>query len=509
MYLSFGTGLSREANAAVHAHASALLAQLLPGVTDLLPGYSNLYIEYDAAVLTEAAVLRWAEAVEATEDVSAARTITIPVRYDGEDLAEVAARTGLSTDEVVRRHSATPYHVYALGFTPGFPFMASVDESLRLPRRSVPRAKVPAHSVAMANEQTGVYPLSTPGGWHLLGTTLESLYDPHRAEPFLLQPGDTVKFDSVKFDTVKFESVKFEPAQGDTPPEPRRLELLPSEPHCPLLRVQSPGLLDLVLDRGRFLVGRFGLSRSGPLDADLAYLANRLLGNPASAPLVELTLTGPTLEVLAESVLAFAGWSLLPVLNGETLAGFSSFAVKRGDVLSFQPRARGCRSYLAVAGGIQADTFMGSASVDLKGYVGRPLQTGDVLGQAERRTPRANRGFVPYRFFGTVETLRLLPGPQPDPDALAVLFENTFTVASADRMGIRLEGAAVPGGEVLSEAVPLGAVQVTPSGMPILLLHDRGTLGGYAKPAVLHPRDLGRAAQLRPGSRVRFVPVGE
>ena len=461
-----------------------------------MPGYSNLYIEYDAAVLTAETVLRWAEAVDTAGDSSPPRTVTVPVRYDGEDLAEVATRTGLSVSEVVQRHSSPSYHVYALGFTPGFPFMASVDEALRLPRRASPRAAVPAHSVAMANEQTGVYPLSTPGGWHLLGTTLEPVYDPHRPEPFLLQPGD---------------SVKFEPAHGDTPPEPKRLELLPSEPRHPLFRVHTPGLLDLVLDRDRFLAGRFGLSRSGPLDAALASLANSLLGNPPEAPLLELTLTGPTLEVLQKGVLAFAGWSLLPVFNGEVRTPFSSFAVKRGDVLSFQPQPQGCRSYLAVAGGFQSDTFMSSASTDLKGYVGRPLKGGDVLGQAERRTPRAGRSFQPYRFFSEVETLRLLPGPQPSSDALAVLFENAFTVASADRMGIRLEGAAVPGGEVLSEAIPLGAVQVTPSGMPILLLHDRGTLGGYAKPAVLHPRDLGRAAQLRPGSRVRFAPaeVGE
>ncbi len=468
----------------------------LPGVTDVLPGYSNLYIEYDAAVLTKRTVLRWAEAVDTTDDASAPRTVTVPVRYDGADLPGVAARVGMSVAEVVQRHSATSYHVYALGFTPGFPFMASVDAGLRLPRRAAPRAAVPAHSVAMANEQTGVYPLSTPGGWHLLGTALEKVYDPHRQDPFLLRPGD---------------SVKFEPTRGDPPPEPERLELLPPEPRHPLLKVHTPGLLDLVLDRGRFLAGRFGLSRSGPLDAALAGLANRLLGNPPDTPLLELTLTGPTLEMLDTGVLALTGWSLLPVLNGEVQAGFSSFAVERGDVLSFRPRSQGCRSYLAVAGGFESETFMGSASVDLKGYVGRSLKAGDVLGRVGRRTPRAGRKFSPHRYFPGTETLRLWPGPQPSSDALAVLFENTFTVASADRMGIRLAGSPVPGGEVLSEAIPLGAVQVTPSGMPILLLHDRGTLGGYAKPAVLHPRDLGRAAQLRPGSRVRFVPaeVGE
>lgn len=489
VYLNFGEGLDRERNAALHRLAEVLLEHPLVGVTDIVPGYTTLYLEYDARRLDEAKVLRWAER-RGEVGTGETRTVEIPVRYDGADLPAVGEQTGLTRGEIVERHSRGLYHVYAVGFTPGFPFMAEVDEMLRLPRRGTPRKVVPAHSVAMTGTQTGVYPLPSPGGWHLLGTALTAVYDPHRAEPFLLRAGDRVSFRA---------------AQGETPPPPERLELLPPEPYTPLFRVHEPGLLDLVVDQGRFLAGRFGLSRSGPVDAPLAGLANRLLANSADAPLLELTLSGPTLEALRGSVVAFAGWSLTPLVNGEVQTPFVSFAVRKGDLLSFKPTPTGCRSYLAVAGGLESGRFRGSASTDLKGFIGRALRAGDLIGQGSRDAPRPGRSFVPYRRFEKTAMLRLHPGPQASEAAFAGLTRQTFTVASADRVGVRFAGAAVPGGDVISEATPLGAVQVTSDGTPILLLHDRGSLGGYAKPAQLHPADLGRAAQLRPGGLVRFV----
>ena len=492
-YLSFSDQLDRERNAALQRLANTLLERPLGGVTDIVPGYTNLYLEYDAERLSEAQVRLWVERQTYTQSAAEAQTVEIPVRYDGADLKAVSEQTGLNVEEVIRRHSHPTYHVYALGFTPGFPFMAAVDERLRLPRRETPRAEVSAHSVAIADKQTGIYPLPSPGGWHLLGTALETIYDPHRAEPFLIKPGDKVCFRA---------------AQGETPAQVERLELLPAEPHTPLFKVHEPGLLDLVVDEGRFLAGRFGLSRSGPLDAPLAALANRLLFNPTDAPLLELTLSGPTLEALRESVVAFCGWSLEPQLNGQAQRAFSSFSVKKGDVLSFKPTSTGCRSYLAVAGGVTSGRFMGSASVDLKGLIGRPLRADDLIGQGDR-TALAGRSFVPYRRFGEVQTLRLQPGPQADEEALASLLQKPFSVSSADRVGIRFAGASVFGGDVLSEATPLGALQVTSGGTPILLMNDRGTLGGYAKPAQLYPADLAKAAQLRPGARVRFALVDD
>ncbi|RIH80366.1 KipI antagonist [Calidithermus terrae] len=489
-YLPFAQKPDPAANARLQALARALLNDPLPGVSDVVPGYVNLYVEYGDGS-AEAAVRAWVERhAGAVLEPAPSRRVEVGVRYDGEDLEEVARRTGLSVAEVVELHSRATYHVYALGFTPGFAFMGDVDERLRLPRRAAPRKQVPAHRVAMAAGQTGVYPLPSPGGWHLLGTALEAVYDPRRAEPFRLQPGDRVRF---------------RPADGPTPPVPERLELLPPEPRHPLLRVEEPGLLDLVVDAGRFRAGRFGLARSGPLDPRSARLANALVGNPPGTPLLELNLTGPVFSVLRPAVLALAGYGVEAVLDGEAVPSGQSFAVRPGQTLRFRPTPQGVRAYLAAAGGLESGRFLGSASVDLRGLVGRALRAGDVLGVAEPRAVRP--GFRhPQPELPPRPRVRLLPGPQFSREALEALCARALEVGTADRMGMRLAARhEVPGGEVVSEATPLGAVQVPPGGQPIVLLNDRGTLGGYAKPALVHPADLPHLAQLRPGQQLRFV----
>jgi KipI family sensor histidine kinase inhibitor len=490
-YLRFGAEIDPEANARVHAVAALLLKDPYPGVTDIIPGYVTLYIEFDASRVSERAVRRWAAAHrKAAAEASLGRRVKIPVCYDGEDLAEVARRTGLSREEVILRHSDPLYRVYAVGFTPGFPFLGLLDEGLRLPRRQAPRPTVPAHSVAIAGTQTGIYPMPSPGGWHLLGRALTAVYEPHRNPPFLLAPGD---------------EVRFVPGEGARLAEPQGLELLPATPRHPLFAVVKPGLLDLVIDRGRFMAGRFGLARSGPVDSRSAALANALVGNAPEAPLLEFNLQGPTLKALTGGIAAFAGFGLRPICNGEALAPFASFVFGKGDVLKFEPDAVGSRGYLALAGGLESATFYGSASVDLRGRIGRPLGEGDVLGLAAATQVRAGRVFVPYTRPRGLEVLRLVKGPQYDPETLTALSSGTFVVQTADRMGVRLAGPPVPGGgDIVSEAVPIGAVQVPADGAPIILLNDRGTLGGYRKPALVHPADLPRLGQLRPKQTLRF-----
>ncbi len=494
-YLPFAETLDPAANARLLALTRRLLEQPLPGVTDLVPGYVNLYVEFDARRLSRARVERWlAPFLQELPSIDQGRLVEVPVRYDGEDLAWVAQATGLTPAEVVRLHQKPTYRVFATGFTPGFPFMGPLEPPLCLPRRAFPRPQVSAHRVAIAGHQTGIYPLPSPGGWHLLGTALVQVYNPRRPEPFLLEAGDRVRFVA---------------AEGPPPPLPEGLELLPEKPHHPLFRVEAPGLLSLVVDQGRRMGGRLGLAAGGALDERSARRANALVGNPPEAPLLELTLEGPQLEVLAPGVAAFAGYGLEPLLNGEPLPAGQSFALCRGDVLAFRPTGVGVRGYLAVAGGLEVGRFWESASTDLRGLVGRPLRAGDVLGVAQPRAVRPGfaLGQPSLRVEGG-ETVRLLPGPQANREAQQALCAGPFTLQSGDRMGLQLAGPQVPGGEVISEATPLGAVQITPQGQPIVLLHDRGRMGGYAKPAIVHPADLPRLAQLRPGQKVRFVFAG-
>ncbi|MGQ9735422.1 MAG: 5-oxoprolinase subunit PxpB [Thermaceae bacterium] len=485
LYLRFG-GRLEEANRKALALARALLANPPRGLLDAVPGYDSLYLELQHPLRKDALRRLLARLEEAP--LPEGQTVEIPVLYDGEDLEEVALLTGLSREEVIRIHSAPLYRVYALGFTPGFPFMGEVDPRLRLPRKESPRPKVPAHSVAIAGFQTGIYPLSSPGGWRLLGRALVAVYDPHRPEPFLLRPNDRVRF---------------RPAQGEPPPEPRPLELLPEEPLRPVLRVEEPGLFTLVVDEGRFLVGHLGLARSGALDSRSARRANALVGNPKGTPLLELTLVGPVLTALADVVLGFYGYGMVPLLEGEALPPGQSFLLKRGQTLRFKSTREGVRGYLAVAGGVEARRFLGSASPDLRGRIGRPLQAGDLLG-VEREKPVRPGYALPLPSLPPLR-LRLLKGPQYTKEALRALASSPFTLIGGDRMGLRLEGPEVPGGEVRSEATPLGGVQVPPSGEVILLLNDKGSLGGYAKPALVHPKDLWLLAQMRVGERVTFV----
>lgn len=173
------------------------------GVTDVVPAYGSLAVFFDPLANNGEALANRLERAarrfdtEAPEPRAGRRTHVLPVRYDGPDLSEVAERTGLPRDEVVRRHAAPTYDVHFLGFVPGFGYLGPLDPALVLPRRAVPRRRVPAGSVAIAGAQTGVYPLETPGGWHLIGRTEAVLFDPARDPPNLLAAGDRVRFSPV------------------------------------------------------------------------------------------------------------------------------------------------------------------------------------------------------------------------------------------------------------------------------------------------------------------------
>ncbi|CAN5706929.1 5-oxoprolinase subunit PxpB [soil metagenome] len=179
--------------------ALAAEARNWPAVQEVLPGMNNLTLMFDPALAEQAElemqVLTVWPQLEAAQIQG--REIVIPVAYGGEhgpDLADVAAHTGLSPAEVVRRHSCGSYTVYLLGFLPGFAFMGGLPPELATPRRAEPRVAVPARSVGIGGEQTGVYPLVSPGGWQLIGRTSVELFDPNAAEPTLLRPGDRVRF---------------------------------------------------------------------------------------------------------------------------------------------------------------------------------------------------------------------------------------------------------------------------------------------------------------------------
>jgi KipI family sensor histidine kinase inhibitor len=202
-----GDRVDRALHRTVLGLARSIEAAGIPGVSELVPAYAALTVFCKSPASAEGVRTALTTVIEtmapdsglrAPDSVSeASRLITIPTRYDGPDLDAVAERTGLTRDEVIRRHTAREYQVYLLGFAPGWAYLGELDPALQLPRRDAPRVRVPAGSVAIAGAQTGVYPIATPGGWHLLGTTDVAMFDRGRDPPSLLRPGDRVRFEAI------------------------------------------------------------------------------------------------------------------------------------------------------------------------------------------------------------------------------------------------------------------------------------------------------------------------
>lgn len=168
-------------------------------ILDVVPSYTTLSVFYDPDQSDYPTISRAVQAIlkgaPGALGPVAGRQFTIPVVYDGPDLEDVSARTGLTIEDVIARHSSRWYDVGVVGFAPGWAYLGDLDSRLTIPRRSAPRQRVPAGSVAIANAQTGVYPFAMPGGWHLIGRTTTVMFDPSRVEPVLLRVGDRVRFE--------------------------------------------------------------------------------------------------------------------------------------------------------------------------------------------------------------------------------------------------------------------------------------------------------------------------
>jgi antagonist of KipI len=302
-----------------------------------------------------------------------------------------------------------------------------------------------------------------------------------------------------------------------------------------MLEVLEPGLLSTIQDAGRPGFAHLGVPVSGACDPLGLAVANLLLGNPPDAPALEMTLAGPTLRAEEDCVVACAGADLEAKHDGVPVPSGASRLLRAGAILRFGPARRGSRAYLALAGGIAVPSVLGSASTYLParlgGIEGRPLRPGDRLVAGRRGDLSAAGRSWPSGAAGsqvTTSRLRLLPGPHPEAfaeDAFEELLASEWTVhVRSDRTGLRLTrtlqgpggslaqqpGALTSGrlaGEMVSQPMTWGAVQVPPGGEPIVLQADHQTIGGYPVLAVVIRADRPVLGQLAPGERVRLMPA--
>ncbi|WP_308289235.1 MULTISPECIES: 5-oxoprolinase subunit B/C family protein [Microbacterium] len=502
---------------------TALAASRPEGVTDLVPAARTVLVRIDPRVLPLSAARSWALAAATTairESDAASPLVELDIAYDGADLADTARLLAVDVDELVRRHADARWRVAFTGFAPGFGYLVSEDWPFDVPRLESPRTRVPAGSVGLAGVFTGAYPRDTPGGWRLIGTTAARLFDPDAASPALLAPGARVRF------RPRAQRASAEPGDlartGRFAPSPPASAGSPDLGHQRggsatagrSIRVVEPGLLTTVQDLGREGAASVGVAVSGALDRGALRTANRLVGNAEGAAALEVTMGGLRATADADLWVAVTGaWGTVRV-DGREVDPYEAHAWPAGTELHLDWFAHGARGYVAVRGGLDARVALGSRSTDLLAGLGpAALRAGDVVGvRAEAAAPIP---VAPPAGWGAPHDdeleLELAPGPRADwfaPAALATLYETVWSVSNhADRVGARLDGpelSRVRPGELASEGMVPGALQVPPSGRPTILLADGPVTGGYPVIAVVTDASLDLVAQARPGTRIRF-----
>lgn len=512
-----------------------------PGQVDLVSGARTVLVTFATDAQARRAAAQVSTVDLAPLRITERRTVEIDVVYDGEDLAEVARLTGLSAEQVVAAHTASEWIAAFGGFAPGFAYLTGGDPRLAVPRRDTPRTQVPAGSVALAGEFSAVYPRASPGGWRLIGHTDAPLWDLDRDPPALICPGDRVSFRAVRAlartavdtpsglsdrDAAEARLVAEDGEEGvrgnvsGRQPTPGIDTASPSTTSG--LAIIAPGPLSLIEDLGRPGHADLGVTASGAFDTRSARAANRLVGNARDAAVIETTLGGLAVRAVGDQVIALAGAETRArVTRGEDedlVAPGSAFLLRDSEVLALGVPDAGVRSYLAVRGGIDAPAPLGSRSTDrLSGIGPAPLSAGDVLPVAGSAASVVGHAQVASESSGRDPgnaRLRIRFGPRDDwfdADERQRLVDATWFVGTdADRVGVRLDPA--PGfrslrsraGELPSEGLVLGAIQVPPSGTPIVFGPDHPVTGGYPVIAVVADADLPALAQLAPGAEVRF-----
>lgn len=436
------------------------------------------------------------------------RFVEIDVLYDGEDLDEAAELMGMSREGLIDWHTSTEWLAAFGGFAPGFTYCTPADpaQNFNIERRATPRTAVPAGAVGIAGGFSAVYPRVSPGGWQLLGTTSTPMWASEAHPPALVQPGDR----------VRYRAVCSLPDVVSTTPFGRR-----TPARLPRLEVLDAGLLTLFQDQGRPGRGNLGVTPSGAADLAAAATANVAVGNPRGATVLE-NIGGIRLRALTDAVVCVTGAQSRVLLDDMPVHLARPVLVTAGSTVTVDPATVGLRSYIAIRGGIVADAELGSASTDvLSGLGPAPVRLGDVIGVLPRSTAMTDAQLSnPMRVregaHGQTEgVLRCVLGPRDDwftPESLEAFLATEWTVtAQSNRVGVRLvgpEGSVSLGrareGELPSEGMVAGSVQVPPSGEPVIFLRDHAVTGGYPVIATVLEEDIDIAAQLPPGATVRF-----
>ncbi|WP_343682430.1 5-oxoprolinase/urea amidolyase family protein [Acinetobacter baylyi] len=487
-----------------------------PHIVEMIPAATTILVYFDRLNTEVSALIRYikSQRIERQQRHSVAKVV-IDVTYDGPDLHHVAELLGVTVSEVIYRHSNTCWNVAFIGFAPGFGYLNSPDHPFgSIPRLSSPRKKIQAGSVALAGEYTGIYPKDSPGGWQLIGSTPQQMWDVHRDPPALLRAGAQ----------VIFRDITRQPSHVVVPEI--KIPKQPEQHLQPVFELLQTGLQSLVQDQGRTHQAALGVGRSGAMDQTALFQANRIVGNPDHAAVIEILNGGLKLKVLQSTVVAVTGAASH---IGVSYAGqaqvkvpdYSPIALDCGDLLYIDSPHAGLRHYLAIRGGIKTEKILGSASFDTLAELGTPpLKPHDFIYSAELSVgsvllheTRAQQ--LPK--IGDVVEIDVIPGPRTDwfePESLTQFFQQQWLVTQeSNRIGLRLS-AGLPlkrqiHGELASEGTCTGALQIPPNGQPVLFMNDHPLTGGYPVLGAVASDHLDRVAQIPPGCLIQFRQKSE
>ena len=540
LQVQFEQKICPEVNGQISAFVKAFeyVTKDIPGVLEIVPTYCSVSIYFDEKICEASLLKKHAQKViKELADIKefstgSAKIVTIPVCYEDEefapDLGKVALHAKLTKEEVIKKHSSSDYLIYMMGFLPGFPYLGGMDERLATPRLETPRTKIPAGSLAIGGVQTGLYPVESPGGWNIIGRTPVKLFDLKRKPFFLYEAGNRIRFEPITreefeaFDESQWLAQLAEEADGvvrvgeatsDTAASKEVYECSGG------LEILESGLLTTVQDLGISGFQKYGIGQSGAMDQISFALANEICGNEKNAACLETTLAGPSIRFVTACDFAITG----AVFENATLDGVGiqmnkKISAKAGSVLNCGFATKGLRSYIAFTGGLLVPKVFGSSSTNLKskigGYMGRKLLADDQLAIGFNKKNLKSlgkevgaKGFIKNKDVLVLDCIKSSQFESFQKRIVKRFTDSIYTVsAESDRMGIRFTGQSLECGktDIISDAIPFGAVQITSAGLPVVMAADRQTTGGYAKIACVTKASMCKLAQALPGTKVRF-----
>lgn len=491
-----------------------------PAIVDMIPAQKTILVQFSVFETTQQQLVSWLsqQHIESEQTVQG-NEVVIAVSYDGEDISQVAEILGITTQEVVQRHTQNDWKVAFIGFAPGFGYLNSDQQPFgSIPRLSTPRKRIPSGAVALAGEYTGVYPKDSPGGWQLIGHTTATMWDIYRNPPALLLPGNSVVFKDAK--------------QGAQVSVPKHIiacnHELPEQSSLPnhVLKILSTGMQTLVQDCGRCGQFAMGVGVGGALDVGAMQMANQCVGNALDDAVLEILNGGFKAQVLAPTVIAITGAiSEIEVEYADTTVATlicgQAIALDSGDAIVIKRPQAGLRNYLAIRGGVWVDKILDSCSFDTLAELGPPplrigdnVATGAIPKQAVLAMPLPPKS-LPQPNETVV--LDIVLGPRADwfdGESVNTLLHQLWQVSNdINRVGLRLHGEValkrIQHQELPSEGTVTGALQIPPSGQPVLFMNDHPLTGGYPVIATVADYHLDVVAQIPAGCWIKFNKVSE